>query len=64
MKQIDMRNQATSRPWHSTRKQLGRREENKEIVRISIERNSKPRYMDRNQQGPVNRRRVGVFIDN
>lgn len=55
---------STSKPWHSTRKQLGRREENKEIVKIYIERNSKPRYMDRNQQGTVYRRRVGVHIDN
>ncbi|KAF3680187.1 putative protein WUSCHEL-like, partial [Capsicum annuum] len=29
---------STSKPWHSTREQLGRREDNKKIVKISIER--------------------------
>ncbi|XP_059294513.1 RNA demethylase ALKBH9B-like [Lycium ferocissimum] len=45
----------SSEPWHSTRKQLGRREENKETVKISLERNRMPWYMDRNRQGPVDR---------
>lgn len=56
-------NSNTFKPRHSTRKQLGTREANKETVKISIERNFKPHYFGRNRQGPVDTRKVWVAVD-
>ncbi|XP_016459213.2 RNA demethylase ALKBH9B-like [Nicotiana tabacum] len=53
----------TSKSRHSTRKQSGRQEENKETVKISIERNFKPHYFGRNRQGPADTRRVWVAVN-
>ncbi|XP_070052278.1 RNA demethylase ALKBH9B-like [Nicotiana tomentosiformis] len=56
-------NSNTSKSRHSTRKQSGRQEENKETVKISIERNFKPHYFGRNRQGPADTRRVWVAVN-